>query len=223
MARKYQSQQSGHRILVVDDSAEVLESTRSLLELEGHRVVVARDGMAALDHLGRERFHLVLVDYFMPWMRGDELVRRIRETDEIVQIIMVTGYAGEKPARGMMRELAIQGYHDKGDGPDRLLLWVDMALKAYRHFAGAARQREGLRFILDAAPEMYRLQPLDDLLRGLLWQMEALLGAGNGFLATREEPRAEREGFVAASTDPGDGMEIRFGALPSRHVHPGRP
>jgi two-component system, cell cycle response regulator len=211
MARKYQNQKSGHRILVVDDSPEVLESTRSLLELEGHRVVVARDGMAALDHLGRERFHLVLVDYFMPWMRGDELVRRIREADEIVQIIMVTGYAGEKPARGMMRELAIQGYHDKGDGPDRLLLWVDMALKAYRHFAGAARQREGLRFILDAAPEMYRLQPLDDLLRGLLWQMEALLGAGNGFLATREEPRAEREGFVAASTDPGDGMEIRFG------------
>jgi CheY-like chemotaxis protein len=35
MARKYQSQQSGHRILVVDDSPEVLESTRSLLELGG--------------------------------------------------------------------------------------------------------------------------------------------------------------------------------------------
>jgi signal transduction histidine kinase len=63
-------------------------------------------------------------------MNGEELVHAIRERDSDVQIVLQTGYAGEKPPREMLRLLDIQGYHDKTDGPDRLLLWVDVALKA---------------------------------------------------------------------------------------------
>jgi signal transduction histidine kinase len=75
------------------------------------------------------------VDYFMPFMTGEELITQIRERDGLVQIVLQTGYASEKPPREMIRRLAIQGYHDKGDGPDRLLLWVDVALKAYDQLA----------------------------------------------------------------------------------------
>jgi len=71
----------------------------------------------------------------MPVMSGEELIRRVRERDSLVQIVLQTGYAGEKPPREMLRRLAIQGYHDKSDGPDRLLLWVDVALKAYDQLA----------------------------------------------------------------------------------------
>jgi signal transduction histidine kinase len=131
MTGRRQVTPTGRTILVVDDQADTLASVRILLEREGHRVLTAESGSAALALLGVEPVQLALVDYFMPVMSGEELIRRVRERDALVQIVLQTGYAGEKPPREMLRRLAIQGYHDKSDGPDRLLLWVDVALKAY--------------------------------------------------------------------------------------------
>jgi signal transduction histidine kinase len=121
---------SGYTILVVDDQEEILISTQLLLEREGHRVLTAASGEEALTLFQPDQVHLVIVDYFMPYMSGEELVQEIRKRDENVQIVLQTGYSGEKPPREMLHVLAIQGYHDKTDGPDRLLLWVDVALKA---------------------------------------------------------------------------------------------
>ena len=135
MTGRRQVKPSGRTILVVDDQIDTLASVRMLLEREGHRVLIAESGGAALALLGVEPVQLALVDYFMPVMTGEELIRRVRERDALVQIVLQTGYAGEKPPREMLRRLAIQGYHDKSDGPDRLLLWVDVALKAYDQLA----------------------------------------------------------------------------------------
>src|SRR5438093_8334173 len=126
---------TGRTILVVDDQVETLTSVRMLLEREGHRVLTADSGTGALALLESEPVHLMLVDYFMPVMNGEELIRRVRGRDALVQIVLQTGYAGEKPPRDMLRRLAIQGYHDKSDGPERLLLWVDVALKAHDQLA----------------------------------------------------------------------------------------
>lgn len=132
MARKYTSAQpSGYTILVVDDQEEALISTKLLLEKEGHRVLTAASGEEALSLFCPGQVHLVIVDYFMPRMSGEEVVKEIRKRDEDVQILLMTGYSGEKPPREMLRSLDIQGYHDKSEGPDYLLLWVEVALKAY--------------------------------------------------------------------------------------------
>ena len=115
---------------MVDDQEETLISTRLLLEREGHRVVTAPNGQAALACLREDPADLVIIDYFMPRMSGEQLVEAIRERDQDVQILLQTGYSGEKPPNEMMQTLAIQGYHDKAEGPDRLLLWVRASLKA---------------------------------------------------------------------------------------------
>ncbi len=131
MARRRERTASDHTILVVDDQDEILQSVRTLLEREGHSVLTASSAADALEVFRRHEIHVLLVDYFMPRMNGDDLIREIRRFDAFVQIILQTGYAGEKPARQMMDELAIQGYHDKSEGPEKLLLWVDVALKAH--------------------------------------------------------------------------------------------
>ncbi|MEX2571011.1 MAG: diguanylate cyclase [Gemmatimonadota bacterium] len=212
MARKYQTAvQSGHTILVIDDSQDILDSTRQMLEAEGHRVVTAIDGPTGLTALKKERPHLILVDYFMPEMTGEEVVRRVRETDRNVQIILATGYSGEKPARVMMQQLEIQGYHDKSEGAERLLLWVDSALKAYNHVLAMEKHRIGLQYILDITPDLHRLQPLDELLQGLLWQVEGLVGAENSFLATFSSEQISR----AAQEEPLDGFVALVESKPS--------
>jgi signal transduction histidine kinase len=116
----------------VDDQDEILESIRSLLEREGHAVLTANSGEHALALLKEHDVHLLIVDYLMPRMTGDQLVREIRQFDPYIQIIVETGWNGELPPRRMLQELDIQGYHDKTDGPEKLLLWVQVGLKAYR-------------------------------------------------------------------------------------------
>jgi signal transduction histidine kinase len=132
MARKRsRSADSGYTILVVDDQEETLLSVQRLLEREGHRVLLADGGQRALELFAQHDVHLLLVDYFMPRMTGEELVAEIRKIDTQVQIVLQTGYAGEKPPREMLQKLAIQGYHDKSEGPDKLLLWIEVAIKSY--------------------------------------------------------------------------------------------
>ena len=86
---------SGYSILVVDDQEETLVSSKLLLEREGHRVLTAVGGREALSLINEEQFDLIVVDYFMPQMNGEELVRAIRKIDADVQIILQTGYSGE--------------------------------------------------------------------------------------------------------------------------------
>jgi len=225
MARKYQSAiRSGHSILVIDDSLEMLRSTRDMLEREGHRVLTAPDGETGVALARRERPHLILIDLQMPGLAGEEVVRAIREFDPNAQIILVTGYSGEKPPRVMMQQLDIQGFHDKAEGAERLLLWVDSSLKAYRHLQAMEKHRTGLQYILDITPDLHRLQPLDDLLQGILWQIEGLVGAENSFLATYSSEQISRaanegqtDGFVAlvderrGQREDEDALAIRVG------------
>ena len=144
MPRRSQRAESGHTVLLVDDQEETLLSLRTLLEREGHRVLTATSGERALAIVKESDVHLLLVDYVMPHMNGAELVREVRAFDPYVQIILQTGYSGEKPPQAMLAELDIQGYHDKADGPDKLLMWVTVGLKAYQ-LIQRLRERERLQ------------------------------------------------------------------------------
>jgi signal transduction histidine kinase len=126
---------TGRTILVVDDQAETRRSLRMLLEREGHRVLTAEHGAAALELLAREPVQVMLVDHSMPMTDGQGLIGRVRERDSLVQIVLQTCRAGGSPAREMLARLAVQGYHDKNDPPERLLLAVDAALKVYDQLA----------------------------------------------------------------------------------------
>jgi signal transduction histidine kinase len=130
MARKIRAAESAQTVLVVDDQEEVLDSVRAVLEHAGYRVVTAQSAAAALTAIARGDIDLVLGDLVMPGMPGDELIRRIRSVDASVPIVLHTGCAIERPPAELVAELGIQGYHQKADGPEQLLLWVASALRA---------------------------------------------------------------------------------------------
>ena len=66
------------RVLVVDDDADVRDAVETALELEGHRVSTAGDGLDALKQLGRAEFDAVVLDVLMPNLDGFEVCRRLR-------------------------------------------------------------------------------------------------------------------------------------------------
>jgi CheY-like chemotaxis protein len=77
-------------VLVVDDERHIVDLLTDLLEDEGYRVVVAYDGVCALEAVATERPDLVLADIMMPRLDGLSLVTRVREDygDEIPVVLM---------------------------------------------------------------------------------------------------------------------------------------
>ena len=118
-------------VLLVDDDEAMLSLERSVLQRAGHQVLVAGSGPEALAILERQSVQLLVADYFMPGMSGQELIERVRARDPILQVILQTAYSDRKPATEMVRALDIQGYHDKADGTERLVALVEAGLKAY--------------------------------------------------------------------------------------------
>ncbi len=172
MARKYKPKvSSGYSLLVVDDDRDYLLSTSILLEREGHIVLTADNGKDALETLKNETIDLVLLDYFMPGMTGEEVLIHLREFDQQVQVILQTGYASEKPSREMLKRLDIQGYYNKADGPEGLLLWTEVGLKAVYSSQLLLKSKQSLQNMLKVPQDIKRSKPLSELLQGILWQI----------------------------------------------------
>jgi DNA-binding response OmpR family regulator len=86
---------TGHRFLVVDDNVDFVQTIRVLLELHGHHVEVAFDGLAGLGAAICTEPDIVLLDVGLPKLNGYEVCRRIREHGLVTQpvIIGATGWA----------------------------------------------------------------------------------------------------------------------------------
>ena len=80
------------KILLVDDSSTVLLMEKMILSRSPYDLVTAADGQEGLDKAVAERPDLILLDVIMPRMDGFEVVRRLRQRDEMraVPVIMVT-------------------------------------------------------------------------------------------------------------------------------------
>jgi len=81
------------RILLVDDQQPVREAIRLLLGLNEHKVVEASSGAEALELFRQDCFDLVITDFEMPRMKGNELATRIKQLVPAQPIIMITAYA----------------------------------------------------------------------------------------------------------------------------------
>jgi CheY-like chemotaxis protein len=79
-------------ILLVDDNRDGLLVRRLLLEEAGFQVQIATGGAEALSLFGSTRFDVVVTDYRMPHMNGDELIVRLRALEANVRIIMLSGF-----------------------------------------------------------------------------------------------------------------------------------
>jgi two-component system, cell cycle sensor histidine kinase and response regulator CckA len=81
-------------ILVIDDDEDVLNFIRDILETHGYAVFTANNPVLAIDLFTEyiDRIHLVITDYIMPLMDGNELIEKLREVKPSVKILVVSGF-----------------------------------------------------------------------------------------------------------------------------------
>jgi CheY-like chemotaxis protein len=94
--RTHMSELSPPRILVVDDEAPIRTYVDRVLRGKGYRTALAMDGADALRTAAELRpFDLLITDLHMPQMMGDELARRLRQEQDDLKVLYLTGYGDE--------------------------------------------------------------------------------------------------------------------------------
>ena len=113
-------------VLVVDDSLTVRRVTQRLLEREGYRVHLAKDGLDAMEHLAAEELpSVVLSDIEMPRMDGFDLVRNMRADVRLagLPVIMITSRIAPKH-RDYAQQLGVDDYLGKPYDEQQLLALI---------------------------------------------------------------------------------------------------
>jgi CheY-like chemotaxis protein len=113
-------------LLCVDDDGDTLAARKLLLEASGYAVMTAPSGQAALDLLATgATVHLVLLDYLMPGMKGDELAEKLRQRHPELPLVVVSA-VGQLPQN--LVKVADATVH-KGHDPEFLLSTVAAILR----------------------------------------------------------------------------------------------
>ena len=134
-------------ILVVDDDPMVCMAIEIYLQRNNFRVTIAEGGEAGLRALEHEQFDLMIIDIFMPHMRGFESIRIFHERAPTIPLIAMSGYAFadlNSPVPDFLRmalELGAARCLRKPFTPDALLAAINACLAEHRpdNVAAAAR------------------------------------------------------------------------------------
>lgn len=126
----------GIRILMVDDEAQFRATTQKILQKKGFETIMAATGEEALEQL-TEKPDVVVLDVKMPGMDGHEVLRKIKERQPDLPVIMLTGH-GKMPSA---KEALAQGAFDYLSKPCDIDLLASKVDEAFR-FAGHDKPRE---------------------------------------------------------------------------------
>ena len=118
-------------ILLVDDEADYVEPMAFWLRSKGYHLSVARSGESAIKIVKETNPHLIFLDIKMPGMDGIETLKRIREFNQKVPVIMLTAYA-DKERFYQAQELKISGFFAKDGEFNELRHIIEFTIKTHK-------------------------------------------------------------------------------------------
>ena len=121
---------NGYKIIVVDDESGILDSLSIFLKRSGYQFTGVTNPLEAIELVKKEHFDLMLLDFIMTPIHGDQVVEEIRKFNKELYILLLTGHKDLAPPLETIKRLDIQGYCEKSDKFDQLLLLVESGIKA---------------------------------------------------------------------------------------------
>lgn len=191
------------RVMVIDDDQGILDAVCAMLGRGGYECHGFIDPLEGLDALQKDNYDLLILDYLMSPICGDEVVRRIRLTNTTLHILLLTGHSDLAPPMETFRRMDIQAYCEKSDRLDQLQILVEASVKSIRQMRRIGAYRDGLSAVLEAVPDIFTLQSPDMLYEDILYRLTHLSGCEDCFVFIAENGAQERligTGAFAAKT-----------------------
>lgn len=119
-----------YKIIAVDDENGIIDSLSVFLKRSGYQLTGCTDPLEAIERVKNEHFDLMLLDFIMTPIHGDKVVEEIRKFNNDLYILLLTGHKDLAPPLETIKKLSIQGYCEKSDKFDQLLLLIESAIKS---------------------------------------------------------------------------------------------
>lgn len=138
------SKSADFKIIAVDDEQGILDSLSIFMKRSGYDFVGITDPIEAINRVKTEHFDLMVLDFIMDTIHGDKVVEEIRKFNKDLYILLLTGHKDLAPPLETIHELDIQGYCEKSDKFDQLLLLIESGLKSVNQMRTITKMNENL-------------------------------------------------------------------------------
>lgn len=117
------------KVMVIDDDVGMMDAMSVVLKKYDIQVTPFTEAITALENLKKNNYHILIINYLMNPVRGDEIVKLVREFNKDIYIILMSAHKELTPSIDTMRSLDIQAYYEKSSRFDQLVLLVESGFK----------------------------------------------------------------------------------------------
>ena len=132
MRRSKISNENQISILTLDDDPIITSTIQAYFRRSGYEVDIENDPYTAIERVRNGKYDILLLDFLMTPICGDQVVEEIRKFNSDLYIILLTGHKSMAPPVKTIRQLDIQGYYEKDDRFDQLELLVESCVKSIK-------------------------------------------------------------------------------------------
>ena len=118
------------KILVIDDEQGVIDSLKVYLGKEGYIVEGETNPLLGIEKVRNNNYDILILDYIMMPINGDKVIEEIRKFNKDIYIIILTGHKSVAPPIETIRRLNIQGYLEKTNKFEQILLMIEASVKS---------------------------------------------------------------------------------------------
>lgn len=118
------------KILVIDDEQGVIDSLKVYLGKEGYIIEGETNPLLGIEKVRDNYYDILILDYIMIPINGDKVIEEIRKFNKDIYIIVLTGHKSVAPPIETIRRLNIQGYLEKTNKFEQILLMIESSVKS---------------------------------------------------------------------------------------------
>ncbi len=170
------------KIMVLDSNTEIIETLTGILKDSKIDVRGTSNPVEAIEKMKEEHFDMLILDFLMKPIDGVEVVKRVREFNNELYIILITERNGPIPPLDTMKMLDIRAYCEKCGNFEQLLLLVETGIKSIAQKRMLSEYNKGLTNLVQSIPEIYKIKPVDELLAKMLEELKPFIKSRNAFI-----------------------------------------
>lgn len=213
-----------HTIIAVDDVKSILRTLKMNIEVNGHEVEVFTDPLESIERVKEikgikdKKCKIMIVDYRMSPINGDELVRRVKEIDPKMYFIFLTGQSTGESEEATMRKNGIDMYLKKVAGIERqVALLIETVITSIDEKEKNEETRDELIKTIEIVPKIFDYkrcnlisndltENLTNILDSILLDIKSVMGCLNMFINVEDKIVEAKSGVTGGQIYRGIGI-----------------